>query len=83
MDRGHAALFRSRCPGSYGGAIGYLGAPGEDLADGRPSPPGEEVEDPYGGSAGDYRRVCEKIRRLLEGWAPVFTALAREDRDAK
>lgn len=83
MDRGHAALFRSRCPGSYAGAIGYLGAPGVDLADGRPSPEGEEVEDPYGGSAGDYRRSCEKIRRLLEGWDPVFTALARDEGTAK
>jgi protein-tyrosine phosphatase len=83
MDRGHAALFRSRCPESYAGAIGYLGAPGVDLADGRPSPVGEEVEDPYGGNPEDYRRACEKIRRLLEGWEPVFTALARDRRIAE
>jgi len=78
MDRGHAALFRSRCAGGYAGAIGYLGAPGVDLADGRPSPPGEEVADPHGGTADDYRAACDMIRRLLEGWEPVFTALARD-----
>mgnify|MGYP001825949688 CR=1 FL=1 len=77
MTRGHAALFRNRMPSSYHGGVGYLGAPGFDLAGGAPSPEGEEVEDPYGGSQADYDAACGKIQRLIEDWEPVFEALSQ------
>mgnify|MGYP001813868612 CR=1 FL=1 len=79
MTRGHAALFRSRMPSSYHGGIGYLGAPGFDMAGGASSPEGEEVEDPYGGSQADYDAACGKILRLIEDWKPVFAALSQRN----
>lgn len=77
MTRGHAALFRSRMPSDFPGKVGYLGALGFDMAGGAPSPEGDEVEDPYGGSQEDYDAACGKIQRLIEGWAPVFAGLSQ------
>lgn len=75
MTRGHAALFRSRMPSTFTGKVGYLGAPGFDMAPGGPSPEGEEVEDPFGGSQEAYDAACDKIQRLVESWEPVFAAM--------
>jgi protein-tyrosine phosphatase len=74
MTRSHAALFRGRFGHAYAGAIGFLGAPGVDLSDGRPSPVAPEVPDPYGSGPGAYDAVCSLIEDLLEMWRPVFVA---------
>jgi protein-tyrosine-phosphatase len=74
MTRSHAALFRSRYGSGFAGRIGYLGAPGVDLAGGGPSPDGDEVEDPYGGSQDQYDAACGKIRRLMGPWQLFFAA---------
>ena len=75
MTRSHAAIFRSRYGAGFRGRIGFLGAPGLDLSDGRPSVAGTEVEDPHGGSQDMYDAACGKIRRLMGAWQDVFTAM--------
>lgn len=76
MTRSHAAIFRSRSRGVFGGSIGVLGAPGVDLAGSGISPAVEEVADPYGQPERVYRDMGEQISRLLELWADEFRALA-------
>lgn len=80
MTRSHAALLRSRYGAGFTGRIGYLGAPGVDLAGGGPSPDGEEVEDPYGGSQDRYDAACGKIRRLMGPWQEYFAAIGDDQK---
>ena len=75
MTRSHAAIFKSRCGGFYGGKIGVLGAAGVDLSVLPNSPQMEEVDDPYGLSHATYKATGRQIQRLLEDWRPVFAEL--------
>lgn len=75
MTRSHAAIFKSRYRGSYGGRIGVLGAPGLDLAELAHSPVVDEVDDPYGHSDETYAATGRKIHNLLESWRPTFENL--------
>ena len=77
MTRSHAAQFRSRFGAGYSGSSGVLGAPGIHLGGIVHSPEVEEVPDPYGGSAANYRVVCDQIRHLLDGWESCFSELAQ------
>jgi len=71
MTRSHVAIFRARYGGTYTGRLGLLGQPGVDLA-ATATVAGEEVADPFGGAADDYRAVGRQIDRLLDGWEPVW-----------
>ncbi len=76
MTRSHAAMFRARARGQYGGAVGVLGAPGLDLSRLENSPVLEEVDDPYGHSLQAYEACGNQIKGLLQRWRPVMEALA-------
>lgn len=77
MTRSHAAIFNSRRGRIFKGRVGVLGAPGVDLSEPGFSPAAEEVADPYGMPDEAYRQTGDQICRLLEGWEPVFRAMAR------
>jgi len=81
MTRSHVAAFRSRFRSYYQGAMGILGAPGEDLAVLTFSSPAEEVDDPYGDGLDSFRACALQIERLLGDWHDVFARLSAAGED--
>ena len=77
LTRTHAALLLRRAGPAWTGRVGLLGAPGRDWRCDGPlavAPGGDDpdVPDPWRQDLAAYRRVGERIDRLLAGWSGVF-----------
>jgi len=70
MTRSHLALFKQRFR-DYPGKVGLMSEPGIDFTD-RTEINSEEVNDPFGGSAEEYRAMASQLDRFLQAWLPVL-----------